>query len=300
LATRVASENVMKKCLLIIIVVVSVLALMAAAYAYYQMRSRGFWRIPVYETKAPAMPELTRPALLVFSKTNSFIHKDAIPAAEAMFRSLGSDNGWSIFITESGAVHNATDLGKFDAVVWNNVTGNVLTGGQRKALAAYIEGGGGWLGIHGAGDKSAESDWPWYREKLIGANFIGHPMDPHLQEGTTYIEVPNDPITSHLGDQWVRTDEWYSFDRSPRQAGMTILGNLDESTYRPVFFGDDIRMGSDHPIMWKTCVGAGRVFYTAMGHTAESYIEPKFVEVMHRAVDWAISTDGYNCSTDRP
>ncbi|MCH1551280.1 MAG: ThuA domain-containing protein [Pseudomonadales bacterium] len=279
-------------------VVLLLIILSGLAYAYYQMRSRGFWRIPVFDTVAPTVPELKKPAVLVFSKTNSFIHTEAIPAAEAMFETLAKANGWSIFTTENGAIHNALQLAKFDVVVWNNVTGNVLTDEQRKALSTYMAAGGGWIGIHGAGDKSAEADWPWYRERLIGATFIGHPMDPQFQEATIHIEAPTDRITRHLGNEWVRTDEWYSFDRSPRQGGMTILGNLDESTYSPMFFGKDIRMGTDHPIMWKTCIGAGRAFYTAMGHTAETFQEPKFITTIARAVAWAGFGEGDVCSVD--
>jgi type 1 glutamine amidotransferase len=271
------------------------LVLLAAGYAYYQMRSRGFWRIPSYESVPPEVPSLQRPAVLVFSKTNSFIHTEAIPAAENMFRRLGEKNGWSIFITENGAIHNPLDLARFDTLVWNNVTGNVLTDDQRSALAAYLENGGGWLGIHAAGDKSAEASWPWYRDNLIGTTFIGHPMNPQFQEATIRIEAPGDPTVSHLGDEWVRTDEWYSFDSSPRARGMQVLGNLDESTYSPVFFRKDIRMGDDHPIIWKNCVGEGRSFYSALGHTAESFTEPEHVEMLERAVKWTAGLSGEDC-----
>jgi uncharacterized protein len=48
---------------------------------------------------------------------------------------------------------NAADLKRFDAVVWNNVSGDVLTIPQRSDFKAYIENGGGFAGFHGsAGD----------------------------------------------------------------------------------------------------------------------------------------------------
>jgi len=286
----------MRKWLIRIGIAALVLALAFAGYAYYQMRSRGFWRIPVYDSEPPPLPELRHPAVLVFSKTNSFIHTEAIPAAEELFRKLGNENGWSVYVTENGAVHNPEDLARFDTVVWNNVTGNVLTDEQRRALASFLEHGGGWLGIHGAGDDSAEADWPWYRGHLLGATFIGHPMNPQFQQATIRIEATEDPIVSHLGSSWVRTDEWYSFDRSPREGGMTILASLDEDTYSPVFFKKDIRMGDDHPILWKNCVGTGRSVYSALGHTAESYAEQKYIEVLERAVSWTAGLEGTPCT----
>jgi hypothetical protein len=33
-------------------------------------------------------------------------------------------------------------------------------------------------------------------------------------------------------------------------------------------------MGADHPIAWCQQIDRGRSWYTAMGHTAESYAEP--------------------------
>lgn len=281
----------MKKWLIRTGIVVVLVALGIAGYGYYTYRSHGFGRSPVFEHEPPVLPELARPALLVFSKTNSFIHKDAIPAAEAMFREMASKNGWSLYITKNGAIHNAEDLAKFDGIVWNNVTGNVLTPEQRDAFSSYLQNGGGWVGFHGTGDASAEADWPWYRENLIGAMFIGHPMKPQFQEATIRIEAPDDPVVRHLGESWVRTDEWYSFASSPRKQGMNILATLDEKTYSPVFFSKDISMGDDHPIIWKNCVGRGRIVYSALGHTAESYSEPKHVDMLEAAVKWTAGLD---------
>ncbi len=287
----------MKKWLIRILLALLVLVILAAAYAYYQMRSRGFWRLPSYETEAPALPEMNGDiAVLVFSKTGSFIHKEAIPAAEAMFATLAQKNDWSVFVTENGAVHNPEDLAKFDVIVWNNSTGDLLNAEQQQAMITYLENGGGWIGIHGAGDTS--SSWPWQNETLIGAEFIGHPMNPQFQEARVVIEDPNDPVTSHLGSEWRRTDEWYSYAQSPRKPGRTILATLDESTYSPIFFGDDISMGEDHPIVWKQCVGKGRALYSAMGHTAESFSEAKHVDMLEKAVEWAGQGNDPACQAD--
>lgn len=288
------NKSSLKKWLLRTIFIVLALVLLAAAYGYYQYRSLGFGRAPVYETQAPVLPELEHPAILVFSKTGSFIHKEAIPAAEVLLRKLGDKNGWSVYITENGAVHNAQDLAKFDVIIWNNVTGDVLNEPQQQAMIDYIQTGGGWIGLHGAGDSS--SSWTWLIDDLVGARFINHPYPNQFQPATLHIENLDDPIVSHLDASWPRVDEWYSFAESPRKQGMTILATVDESTYSPDFRGEDISMGKDHPMIWKHCVGKGRALYSALGHTAESYQESDYVTLLERAIGWAAGIEGNDCS----
>lgn len=288
----------MKKWLIRITVVLVVFAAIGGGTYYKQMRDMGFFREPVYETVRPEVPSLQRPAVLVFTKTNGFIHKDAIPAALDMLKNSAEKEGWHIYFTGSGAVHNSDDLAKFDAVVWNNVSGDVLTVDQRSALKDYIEAGGGFVGLHASGG-DPQYDWAWYPEVLLKAQFIGHPMHPQYQTATLRIEDRNDPIVQALGETWSREDEWYSFQESPRGAGVHVLATLDENTYSPEFFGKSLRMGADHPIIWKHCVKNGRVFYSALGHTASTYQEPKYQSLVARAIAWAAGLEGSKCSADK-
>jgi type 1 glutamine amidotransferase len=222
----------MKKWIVRILIALVVLAAAAGGWYYKTMRELGFFRTPVYETARPDVPALSHPAVLVFSKTNGFIHKDAIPASTAMLEQLAKQNGWSTYFTGSGAVHNAEDLAKFDVIVWNNVSGDVLTPEQRTALQNYLQNGGGFVGIHATGGDTSY-EWAWHPETLIAAQFIGHPMNPQYQTATIRIEDKNDPIMQGLGDTWAREDEWYSFAHSPRGKGVHVLATLDESTYSP-------------------------------------------------------------------
>ncbi len=284
----------MKKWMVRIAILLLLLLVVFGVRTWREMRAMGFLREPVYETERPELPALTKPAMLVFSKTNGFIHKEAIPVAKEMLKKIADEAGMAIYFTDSGAVHNAGDLSTFDLIVWNNVSGDVLTVGQRAALKQYLETGGGFVGLHASGG-DFEYDWKWYPESLIKAQFIGHPTDPQFQTATIRIDDPQDPIVAHLGESWVREDEWYSFERSPRKAGVHVLATLDESTYEPKFMVKSIRMGDDHPIIWKHCLGNGRVFYSALGHTAETYREPEYIELVARAVGWAAGSEGSQC-----
>jgi uncharacterized protein len=91
--------------------------------------------VKVYETSPPSVPmDMKRPAILVFSKTNGFRHEEAIPAANALFAKMANDNGWGYFQTENAATFSPAILAQFDAVVFNNVSGDVFLPQQRACL----------------------------------------------------------------------------------------------------------------------------------------------------------------------
>jgi uncharacterized protein len=250
-----------------------------------------------YETVPPQLPTLNDSAILVFSKTNGFRDEPAIQASNAALVAIGQRRGWSTFVTENAAVFNAEQLKLFKAVVWNNTSGDLLTDDQRAVFKNYLENGGGFVGIHGAGGDPSYK-WSWYAETLIGAQFIGHTMRPQFQVATVRVENASDSIMQGLPAEWSRTDEWYSFAKSPRAAGVQILATLDEKTYHPYMFSKDVRMGADHPVIWKHCVEKGRAFYSALGHQASAYAEPAYIGLLERAVAWAAGFDGTQCPQD--
>lgn len=222
-------------------------------------------------TMARAVPPPTTAAaptvgdrILVFSKTTGFRH-ESIEAGVIAITTLAEHVGIAVEATEDAAAFTREHLETFDAVVWLSTTGDVLDADQQAAFETYVEGGGGFAGIHAAAD--TEYDWPWYGE-LVGARFDHHP-DP--QEADVVVEDHTHPSTATLGSTWRRFDEWYSFRTNPRP-DVHVLMTLDERTYT----GGG--MGSDHPIAWTHLVGEGRAWYTALGHTAESYGEPRFLD----------------------
>ncbi len=288
-------RRLLKILMWLILALVAIVAIMAARN--WDTIQRVFLGgLKVYESMPPALPAgLKHPAILVFSKTNGFRHEEAIPAANKLFSDLAREKGWGYFQTENGATFSPTILAQFDAVVFNNVSGDVFTPAQRQALKAYVEGGGGFVGIHGAGGDMSY-DWRWYVDDLIGAQFIGHPMDPQFQQAKVRIEAKDHPATRGMSDDWLRTDEWYSFAKPARKPGVHILATLDESSYRPKgMFGQNLVMGKDHPIVWWHCTGKGRTLYSAIGHQASAYSEPAYRQMLTGAIGWAMHLEGDGC-----
>lgn len=226
-----------------------------------------------------------KPHVLLFEKINGFKDTPSVNAAHAAFLALAAKNGWSLVSTESGGAFNPATLAKFDVVIWNNISGDVLTLSQRKAFQGFLARGGGFIGVHGSAGDPAYF-WDWYADKLIGARFLAHPMAPQFQEARIVVDKAH-PLAGVLPAEWRMTDEWYSFSTNPRAAGAKVLLTLDESTYKPVGpMGLDLKMG-DHPIAWTNCIGKGRMFYSAIGHRPETYSQPEYVALLERAIGWA-------------
>ncbi|MET8892737.1 ThuA domain-containing protein [Streptomyces albogriseolus] len=209
------------------------------------------------------------PALLVYTRTTDYRH-DSIPAGVAALRALG---GFEVHAHEDPAALEEP-LDRYAAVVFLSTSGEVLTPAGRERLAAYVEGGGGFVGVHAAA--CTEEDWPYYGD-LLGARFAGHPP---VQPGRALVEDRDHPATRHLPPVWEVTDEWYDFRAGPRQA-VRVLLCADESSYTGGTMGDD------HPLAWCRAQGEGRVFYTALGHTVEAYADPLFRAHLRGGITWA-------------
>jgi uncharacterized protein (TIGR03437 family) len=210
----------------------------------------------------PSHRATQQPQVLVFSKTTGFRH-DSIPDGINAIRQLGQQNNFAVDATEESSAFNDANLARYQAVVFLNTTGDVLDDNQQAAFERYLRNGGGFAGLHSATD--TEYDWAWYGG-LVGAYFAGH---PEIQPARIKVEDGSHPSTSPLPVEWQRTDEWYNFRSNPR-GRLKVLATLDETTYR----GGE--MGADHPIAWCQLYDGGRAWYTAGGHTKESFAEPLF------------------------
>ncbi|NCT91457.1 ThuA domain-containing protein [Cellulomonas sp. APG4] len=200
---------------------------------------------------------------LVFTRTTDYRH-ESIEHGTAVVRRLLADDGVASDHTEEPAAFHATSLSRYDLVVWLSTTGDVLDDDGRRALASWLAGGGAWAGVHGA--TVAEPGWPEF-ERIAGAVFTDH---PEIQPARVRVADASHPSTSQLPVTWEHTDEWYNFRRRPGPE-QTVLLTVDEATYAGG------TMGADHPVAWHGGYGAGRTWYTSLGHAAETFDDPTFV-----------------------
>lgn len=216
--------------------------------------------------------EPQRPRVLVFSKTKGFRHASIGVGKTALYK-LGTENGFDVDTTENAAAFTDQNLRKYKAVVFLSTTGDVLDNARQAAFEQYIRAGGGYVGIHAATD--TEYDWPWYNQ-LAGAYFQGHPRN---QNADLEVLDKNHPSTGFLPDRWRRFDEWYNFRSF--NPDVKVLVKIDEKSY------EGGNMNNDHPMVWYHDYDGGRAFYTALGHTDESYTEPLFLKHVLGGIQYA-------------
>ncbi|MEO9511481.1 MAG: ThuA domain-containing protein [Flavobacteriaceae bacterium] len=216
-----------------------------------------------------------QPKLLIFAKTMGYKHK-SIPAGIKAIEKLGAENNFSVDTTTNAAMFTDEELKKYSVVVFLSTTGSVLDYQQEAAFERYIQSGGGYVGIHAATD--TEYDWGWYG-KLVGAYFQNHPRG--TPEANFIVTDKNFAATSFFTDSiWKRTDELYDFDKF--NPNVNVVVTVDESTY------EGGSMGDFHPMSWYHEYDGGRSFYTAGGHTDESFSEELFLKHLLGGIQYAI------------
>lgn len=215
------------------------------------------------------------PRVLIFSKTAGFYHQ-SIPKGIQAIQKLGVEFKFDTDTTTDAGQINTENLKKYKAVVFLNTTGDILNNEQQSAFESYIRSGGGFVGVHSATD--CEYDWQWYGN-LVGAYFASHPQQ---QEAALKIHDHKHLATKHLPGEWRRKDEWYNFKWVA--PNLNVLMSIDETSYQ----AGKNKMGENHPMSWYHEYDGGRSFYTALGHTDESYTDPMFLQHLLGGIKYAI------------
>ncbi|MCP9763653.1 ThuA domain-containing protein [Lacihabitans soyangensis] len=220
----------------------------------------------------------TKVNVLVFSKTAAFRHQ-SIEAGKTALAKMAKEKGFGVSFTEDAAQFTELNLKKFNTVIFLNTTGDILNNEQQNAFERYIQAGGGYVGIHAATD--TEYEWPWYNQ-LAGAWFLDHPMPNNVQKGRFYVTQKNE-FTAGMPDSFERSDEFYAFkDISPK---INVVLKIDEKSYTGGKNGDN------HPMSWYQEFQGGRSFYTAMGHTDETFSEPLFLNHLYAGIKYTTGGD---------
>lgn len=196
--------------------------------------------------------------------------------AELFARELGK-RGFDVQSTDSLAcLDDRAGLAAFDLIVplW---TMGAITKEQEENLVAAVTSGSGLGGFHGGmGDAFRGSIlYQW----MVGGQFVAHPdnIKPYRVNITDAGRA--DPIMAGIGDFDVVTEQYHMLiDPTNEVLATTVLQSVSASWTNGVVM----------PVVWKKLHGAGRVFYSALGHQAKDFKEvPQQLEITLRGMAWA-------------
>ncbi|MEU7823752.1 ThuA domain-containing protein [Catellatospora sp. NPDC049133] len=232
--------------------------------------------------------------VLVFSKITNFYH-DSIPAGIAAVQQLGAAHNFEVEATTDAAAFTDANLGRFDALIFNNTnstpaSGALLNASQRLALQNFIRAGGGWAGLHAA--SASERDWTWY-DGLVGTIFDYHPdfsATGGVYPGRIKVLDRAHPSTRNLPELWEHSEEWYNWKTNPTGRVHTLaqikvrdgISGLDE--------------GVDHAYSWCQNYDGGRSWFTAGGHSSSAFSNTLFLEHLRWGIEWAAGAVAGDCS----
>ena len=227
-------------------------------------------------TTSPNGPQSVSPGspirVMMLTATRGFRH-DSIPAARDVMNGMASSSReFTVTMTEDVSAITASTLAGYDVLFFALTSGELpFDSEQKTAILNFVSGGKGFLGVHSATDTLY--DWPDYG-RLVGAYFKEHPW---TQSATVLVEDQTHPSTAGLGDRFTLTEEFYTFRENPRPHVQVLL-RLDPSSVGTM---------GDYPLAWTQSYGAGRVYYNALGHFADTWRDARFQRQLAGALRWA-------------
>jgi len=256
----------------------------------------------------PRPPRPDRKQVLAWADIRNGVQHDSVTRALVTIEKLGRESGLydtyirtdSQLITKQpimlpGGRFPITDknLDYFDAIFFFGLREIELSDPQKADLLAFVKDDGkGFVATHTA--TTAFFSWPEFGE-MLGGRFDEHPWN--IVEAKVVVEDPTFPAMRHFLPVSVVRDEHYQTKDFSREK-IRVLASLDPKSVdlaNPRVHRSD----ADFPVAWAKSYGKGRVFYSTLGHAAESWDNPLIQTMYFEAVKWALGLTAGD-ATPRP
>lgn len=123
---------------------------------------------------------------------------DPVKQATVAIGNLGEKNGFKVVESEDASVFNTADLAKYRGVVFLSADGVTLNAEQEAAFQAYVNNGGGFVGVHDAA--RAQSDSSWFTGLIGTRPALGLPDPEKVVESAVNSENPPNETKDKLFD----------------------------------------------------------------------------------------------------
>ena len=192
-----------------------------------------------------------------------------------IFAPILEEEGFAVTISDTLDAYKDRDLMAEQDLVVPAWTMGQIEGEQEQGLLAAVDRGTGIAGWHGCMADSFRNNTTY--QFMVGGQFVSHPDG--IIDYTVNIAAPDDPIVAGLDDFQMHSEQYYMHTDPGNQvlATTTLEGRQSASWVN----------GTVMPVVWKRAWGAGRVFYSSLGHVARDFDVPEAREIQRRGMLWA-------------
>ena len=264
----------------------------------------GSWQAEAAELKPPD-PYAGQKKVLIIGDihTGAQVAHDAISHALATLEQLGRRSGAYIafirtdtqlltkddvfgsgdYAKDGAKQARGRNLDYFDAVVFYTNGSPPMTDPQKRDLLAFVhEDGKGFVAVHTA--TATFYGWPEYGE-MVGGYFDNHPW--RVFDAPVIVERPDFPGWQDLPHEFTLRDEFYQYKAPYSRDRVDVLARLDASKL-DLTNKDVHRTDRDFPIAWVKNYGKGRVFSSTLGHTDQSWDDPRVQAIYLEGIKWVL------------
>ena len=184
------------------------------------------------------------------------------------------EQGYDVEVSDSLEVY--TDERKMKALdlIVPVYTQGEITREQETGLLEAVKGGVGIAGWHGGMGDSFRNNVNY--QFMVGGQWVAHPGG--IIDYDVEIIDRHDPITAGLPDFHMKSEQYLMHvDPSNQVLAVTTFGG----EYCPWIEGTIM------PVVWKRMWGAGKVFYSSLGHVAKDFEVPEVRKIVERGMLWA-------------
>jgi uncharacterized protein len=190
-----------------------------------------------------------------------------------ILRDMLTEQGFSVTVkTETSAFADPTlkDL----SLIVPIYTMSKIEKEEVQNLCSAVESGVGLAGYHG-GMCDAFRDQVEY-QFMCGGQWVAHPGN--IIDYRVNIAAKNDPVMAGISDFDYTSEQYYMHVDPANEVLATTTFSGEHAPWTK---------GVVMPVVWKRRHGAGRVFYSSLGHQAKEFNVPEMRTILRRGMVWA-------------
>jgi len=191
-----------------------------------------------------------------------------------LFAPLLQAKGFEVEVADTLDVYLDQDKMQALSLIVPIWTMGTITREQERGLLDAVRSGVGIAGWHGGMGDSFRNNTEY--QFMVGGQWVSHPDG--ITDYVVNIVNHTDPITAGIPDFKMHSEQYYMHVDPSNEVLATTT--FDSPKYPWI-------KGTVMPVVWKRMWGAGRVFYSSLGHVAKDFEVPEALEIQLRGMLWA-------------